>query len=424
MDNLRDAVERGLVTVTRTKGGHLVSGAVHDLLIRRDLEDMGAQWDEGRQAYFVSEAEGGRGMERIERRSKAVAAAVAARMAAARRDGVKMFDLQRARYQRKMAREIRAVYEKALDEHRRELNRVMERYANAADPVEAIKLGYRRDELESVMDGLAAGLANAGASAAALTDSALPQAAATSRYIASWQLDRMAGFRVSRFLAHDTSALALTGIGTYHGKFDLKAWDGVADKAKCRKIIKESVSRGLLTGEHPTKIAERMEGLFTGDTPLSPYKRALRIAQTETASIMNEGILETMRTADAAGLKMKKRWDATLDGSTRKDHRKVDGETVGLEEKFSNGLAGPGDGGAADRINCRCCLVEELDGFKPDFDMRRDNITGQATANRSYYAWAVEEGRTDMLDADELAECVRRGYMTQRQADAIISARR
>lgn len=423
MDELRAAVESGLVTVSPRGRGFLVTGAVNDMLVLPELEALGAVWMPKDQGYYIEQPEAARELESLGRRSKAVAAAVAARRAQAAKDGARIFDNQRERQQRKMARELRDVYALALAEHQAELRRVMARYESAQDPVEAIKLAYRRDELESVIEGLTDGLANAGRAAAALTDTNLAEAAAISRNVAAWQLDNMAGFRVSRFIANDTASLAVTGVATYHGKYDLKAWQGVADKRKARQIIKQSVSRGLLTGEHPGEVAKRLEGLFTGDTPLSPYKRAVRIAQTEMHSVMNQAALETMAAADAGGLKMKKTWDATLDSKTRQDHRKVDGETVDLDKPFSNGLMRPGDGGAADRINCRCALVSDLDGFTPDVRMRRDNEARQAIPYKTYYQWAVDEGHTDFLEDDELAEVVRRGYMTQAQADNILAAR-
>lgn len=395
MDELRAAVESGLISVSPRGRGFLVTGAVNDLLVLPELEAMGAAWMPKEQGYYVENPEAAKEMKRISRRSKAVAAALAARRARARKDGARLFDNQRARMQRRLARELREIYEQALSEHQAELRRVMARYESAQDPAEAMKLAYRRAELESVIDGLSDGLAKAGTAAAALTDSRLAEAAAISRNIAAWQLDNMSGFRVARFLAHDTASLAATGIATYHGKFDLKAWQGVADKRKARQIIKKSIMRGLLTGEHPSKMATRMEGLFTGDTPLSPYKRAVRIAQTEAHSIMNQAAFETMKAADAGGLKMKKRWDATLDGSTRKDHRKVDGETVDLDEAFSNGLMKPGDGGPADRINCRCALVNVLDGFTPDANLRRDNVTGKSIPYMTYAEWEAANGVTN-----------------------------
>lgn len=423
MDELRTAVESGLVSVSPRGRGFLVTGAVNDMLVLPELEALDAVWLPKDQGYFIEDPEAAKELERMSKRSKAVAAALATRRAQAQKDGARVFDNQRERQQRRMARDLREVYVLALAEHQAELRRVMARYEAAENPVEAIQLAYRRDELESVIEGLTEGLAGAGKAAAALTDTSLAGAAAVSRNVAAWQLDNMAGFRVSRFVANDTASLAVSGVGTYHGKFDLKAWQGVADKRKARQIIKQSISRGLLTGEHPGEVAKRLEGLFTGETPLSPYKRAVRIAQTEMHSIMNQAALETMAEANAGGLKMKKKWDATLDGSTRKSHRKVDGEVVDIDKPFSNGLMRPGDGEAAERINCRCALVNVLDGFTPDVEMRRDNVTKQAVPYRNYYKWAVDEGHADFLEDDELAEVVGRGYMTQAQADSIMASR-
>lgn len=395
MDELRAAVESGLISVSPRGRGFLVTGAVNDMLVLSELEALGAVWVPRHQGYYIERPDAEKELRRASRRSAAVAAALAARRARAQKDGAKLFDNQRKRQQAKLAREIRETYRQALAEHQAELRRVMARYENAQDPVEAVKLAYRRNELESVIEGLSDGLAKAGTAAAALTDARLAEAAAISRNVSAWQLDNMAGFHVSRFIAHDTASLAMTGVATYHGKFDLKAWDGVADRRKARQIIKQSISRGLLTGEHPSKVATRLEGLFTGDTPLSPYKRSVRIAQTEMHSVMNQAALETMAAADAGGLKMKKRWDATLDGSTRKDHRKVDGEVVDLDKPFSNGLMRPGDGGPADRINCRCALVNVLDGFTPDVNLRRDNVTKQSIPYMTYAEWEAANGVTN-----------------------------
>jgi SPP1 gp7 family putative phage head morphogenesis protein len=398
MDELRAAVESGLVTVSPRGRGFLVTGAVDDLLVLPELEALGAVWMPKQQGYYIEHDEAAaRELKRISLKSAAVAAALAARRERAADDGARLFDNQRARQQRKMARELREVYQQALQEHQAELRRVMAQYEGAQDPAEAVNLAYRRDELASVIEGLTEGLANAGRAAAALTDSRLAEAAAISRNISEWQLDNMAGFRVARFIANDTASLAITGVATYHGKYDLEAWDGVADKRKARQIIKQSISRGLLTGEHPSKVATRLEGLFTGKTPLSPYKRAVRIAQTEMHSVMNQAAYETMVAAEASGLKMKKQWNATLDDRTRSDHRKVDGEIVDLDKPFSNGLMRPGDGGAADRINCRCKLVEVLEGFKPDANLRRENVpyidddgerhTGKTIPYMTYEEW-------------------------------------
>lgn len=396
MATLEEAVSLGMVRVTAYGRGHLVTGAEGDMLLIAELETLGAVWNEAAAGYFVPAAANPEKMRALERSSKAALAALAARQALAREQGVKMFDRERGRQQRKATREIASIYEKAMAEHAAEiaaLKKTADHLGPDDDPAEYFKLLNRRKQLESVYDGLADGLASAGASAHRLMNAELAQSAAISYNIAAWQIDNMTGVRVARFLGHDFATLALSGVTSFHGKYDLAAWQGVSDRAKVRATIKRAVSRGLLTGEHPEKIARRIEGLFTGDEPLSPHARAVRIARTETNRVMNEATLETLRAANAAGVKVKHRWEATLDGDTRDSHRKVDGEVVEVGELFSNGLRRPGDGGPADSINCRCTLTPVVEGFTPNAPMRRDNETGELIPYMTYKEWAKKTGQ-------------------------------
>lgn len=400
MSALDNAVSLGMVTVSRSGGGYVVRGAETDLLIIDELEQMGGVWRDADRGYFVATENAAGRLDSLRRSSNAAAAALAARQSLAREQGVKLFDNQRERQQRKVTREISAVYDQALKEHEAEINRISELLQQDrppdVDPKEWAAITARRKntlaELESVYDGLSDGLANAGASAQRLMNGQLEESAAISRNVAAWQLDNMSGINVSRFLAHDQAALALTGVTSYHGKYDLKAWQGVADKRKARETIKKAVARGLLTGEHPNKIAGRIKGIYTGTEAGSPYKRAVRIARTETARVMSEATQETFRVANEKGVKVRNRWDATLDSKTRESHRKVDGEIREVGEKFSNGLRRVGDGGAADSINCRCCMTPVLDGFEPDSPVRRNNETGELMPYMTYEEWEKSRG--------------------------------
>lgn len=399
LEQVRGAVNIGMVSVERVRGGFAVYGARGDMILEGELEQTGAVWQEEKSRYFVSDGEHNAEFSVFTRRTKAARAALAARVALAREQGLRMFDNQRARQQRRVTREIEAVYLEAMREHREEIER-LRRAADAlpdwSDPAEYFRLMNQRKELESVYNSLADGLSKAGQSAYMLMNSELQRSAAISRNVMSWQIDNMAGMRVSRFVGHDFASLAVTGIGTYHGRYDLKAWQGVADRAECRRIIKNAVARGLLTGEHPERIAKRIEGVFTGNEPLSPHARAVRIARTETNRVMSEVAQQTIKAANASGIKIKNRWDATLDSKTRESHRKVDGEVREPGDRFSNGARRPGDGGAAESINCRCALVPVLDGFKPDAPIRRDNDTGELIPYMTYSEWErMNNGVTD-----------------------------
>lgn len=377
-EQLRECVRLGLVTVSGVRGGYEVRGAENDMHLRAELEQAGAEWDEGRWAYFLASASAeSRGIARevksLQKATKAAALALAARRELAARNGSRVFDLERRKYQKQLTREIRAVYEQAMLEHMQSIKSI-DRILSNGKP-EGVDAGEwartvamrknTKKELESVVDALAAGLAKAGQNALAVTNASLPESAATARRIASWQVSNMAGLDVSRLIGHNYAALAATGATSYHGKYDLKAWQGVADRGQCRNAIKKAVMRGLLTGEHPEMIAQRFEGLFKGTEPLSPHARAVRIARTETNRVMNEATLERISEANAKGIKTLKRWDAKLDERVRDSHARVHGEVRADGEKFSNGCLKPGDGGPAESINCRCSLEPVLEGFDP-----------------------------------------------------------
>lgn len=393
---LAQAVERGLVTVSAVPGGYEIAGAVRDLLIMAELENMGAVWRDRKEVYFIaagSDADGvDRSLDRLRLKTAAVAAALAARGAKARRDGLAEYDRQRARLMRSMTRDLKEIYKQALQEHRQALDATIKAIAAAADPVEAIKLAHRRNELASVIDELEAGLSKAGINAERYVSGRLVEAAAISRRVAAWQIDNMSGVEVSRMIGHNFATIAATARTSYHGKYDLKAWQGVADRAQARKTIKLAITRGVLTGEHPSKIAHRIEGLFTGDEPLSPYKRSVRIAQTEAHRVLAQAAEELMQDAADAGAREFKRWDATLDSKTRESHRDLDGQLRRPGESFAPGIYKPGDGGPAESINCRCALVPVHDGFGPEFPVRRDNDARKSIPYMTYREWEAWKG--------------------------------
>lgn len=82
--------------------------------------------------------------------------------------------------------------------------------------------------------------------------------------------------------------------------------------------------------------------------------KAKMIARTESTGALNGGSLQYY---DLAGVKWKK-WVTAGDEHVRESHKRINGETVDINEKFSNGLDFPGGEGPADQvINCRCTFV-------------------------------------------------------------------
>lgn len=154
--------------------------------------------------------------------------------------------------------------------------------------------------------------------------------------------------------------------------------------------INQCVTQGIIQGESLMQMAERI-GKATGEPSASAM---MRNARTMHTSAENAGRLEAMHQAQEKGIKMKKRWLATLDSHTRDTHADLDGQTVDVDEPFTVDVDGktmeiryPGDPDADPKLvwNCRCSLVE-VDPEFPDGLPRRDG-DGNIIEDMTYRQW-------------------------------------
>jgi len=116
--------------------------------------------------------------------------------------------------------------------------------------------------------------------------------------------------------------------------------------------LASAIAAGLAEGEGIALITERVNQIYSE----YPTYRAEMIARTEATAANNIGFQEGYKQSGVANAK---EWISTGDGRTRDSHLDLDGEVVGIEEEFSNGLQYPGDpnGSPEEVINCRCVLA-------------------------------------------------------------------
>lgn len=112
------------------------------------------------------------------------------------------------------------------------------------------------------------------------------------------------------------------------------------------------LAEGIGAGEGIAKLTDRVNSVYE---EYSTY-RAEMIARTEATAANNRGFMESY---EQSGVANAKEWIATGDGKTRDSHAGADGEIVGLDKNFSNGLEYPGDpsGDPSETVNCRCVLA-------------------------------------------------------------------
>lgn len=153
--------------------------------------------------------------------------------------------------------------------------------------------------------------------------------------------------------------------------------------------IKQNITVGLMNGDRYTTMANRIKQSVDGD-----YKKAIRIARTETHRVREAGNIDAAMSVDKelkigeSGTRMVKTWrtmkdervrPAKVKGKNRKyDHRKMDGVAILVDEEFTlpSGAKtmAPGQSGVAgEDINCRCYLSYGLQ--KVDLRVGVDNDT-------------------------------------------------
>lgn len=226
---------------------------------------------------------------------------------------------------------------------------------------------------------------------------------------------------VSRLVKDDPQLLPKIGKTTSEKirRGELKKWN--------EKQIQSVMMQGVLQGESIPKIAKR---LATTVGEKNSYSH-IRAARTMTTSAENAGRIDSYKRAEAMGIKMKKQWLATQDNRTRHSHVLLDGESVPINEKFSNGLMFPADpdGAPAEVYNCRCTLIGDIADVSDELD---DQLNPEL-ANMGYEEWTethemaqlediisgtgnvtIEEASEDWFEyenANMMAEYIRTGKM-------------
>lgn len=123
-----------------------------------------------------------------------------------------------------------------------------------------------------------------------------------------------------------------------------------------KKKLRKTLTEGVKEGEGVKELSKRVADTFN----VRRGAETERIARTEVLSASNGADLEAY---NQSGVVEKKEWLTTMDDRTRDWHAMMDGEVVGINKKFSNGLMFPGDPSApADEIiNCRCTTLPVIE---------------------------------------------------------------
>lgn len=161
----------------------------------------------------------------------------------------------------------------------------------------------------------------------------------------------------------------------------------IEDLSKLQRVI----TQGFIQGQSVKQLSANISDLMSN----AGFK-ADRIARTESARTANLGNYAATQDAISQGVDIKKQWIATLDDRTRSSHAALDGQIKEQDEYFSIG----GDKAllpmqftqAKNNINCRCTIVDVVDGVSPQARGGRNPRTGEPEyfEFKTFDAWAKD----------------------------------
>lgn len=176
-------------------------------------------------------------------------------------------------------------------------------------------------------------------------------------------LDEVKSERWDRELGNDLFALASATGQAFGERFAKQAGGSYdhdrtvgwlrANAQRSARAINEStageIEQALMSADHPA-IPDTISHVFD----VAGTARSAQIAETAVGRIANFASHEAARHSGYSS----KTWTVQSD-NPRASHAEIDGETVRLEEAFSNGLSFPGDpaGGADEVAGCTCSLT-------------------------------------------------------------------
>lgn len=250
------------------------------------------------------------------------------------------------------------------------------------------------DQMKALKKTLAQDLTATDKIAMAYVNGSLPGVYAEGMNFATYEIEHGAKVDLSFTLYDKTTVAEL--VANEPDLLPQAQVDEGKDLAWNQKHVTSAVTQGVLQGQSIPQLAASIAGIAGMD-----QRAAMRSARTAMTSAHNLGKFKGYGNAAKMGIDVQKRWLAALDKRTRAGHRHLDGETVGLDEEFSNGLKYPGDsdGAGSEVYNCRCTMVPVI-GDVPYDEVKRASKLGDMT----YDEWKNEKLTAEQKKAKSLDE--------------------
>lgn len=270
-------------------------------------------------------------------------------------------------------REIAEVLRNALDEIRKEMSKIYEKYASGGILTKAEMTKYNRlTTLEKQIDDI---MKPAIKETGAILDRIPPAMYNESFFHYAWAMDQTSGLRIAWGVLNEKAIVE--NLANTFAKIALQRY-----KLNSPLQFRAALSKGLIQGQSYVEMMRDLKKAVN----LKNYE-AMRILRTEGQYAVNAGQADLYNRAIAKGIEGNRIYDATLDARTRQTHGAADGQPFhpadgtfqvdGIDSGYFivggektpypawEGLS------AENRVNCRCRVRFQIDGYSPQLRRTR-----------------------------------------------------
>jgi SPP1 gp7 family putative phage head morphogenesis protein len=285
-------------------------------------------------------------------------------------------------------RRVAAVLRKALDEIRAEMSKIYERYATDGLLTTADMTRYAR--YAAMETNILAKLEPALRSSTTTMKRLTPEQYNEAFFRAAWRIDNETGLALNWGVINTEAIKAAYAITDPANKAMAEALRNYT--AHARRLIRVAINDGLAQGKSYYDMMRDIREALN-----KTNYEAMRIIRTEGQSAINAGTADAYDRALDEGIEAKVKWSATLDGRTRDQHAAMDGQERDEDGMFHfpNGEIAPypcWEGlSAENRINCRCGMRMDIEGYSPQLRRTRDQ---GVIPYRTYAEWEKDSGPT------------------------------
>lgn len=188
---------------------------------------------------------------------------------------------------------------------------------------------------------------------------------------AAWRIDSEAGIALNWGVINTDAIKAAYAITDPANKAMAEALKNYSMRA--RRVIRVALNDGLAQGKSYYEMMRDIKKALN-----KTNFDAMRIIRTEGQSAINAGTADAYGRAIDDGVDGVVKWSSTKDGRTRDQHSTMDGQTRDKDGlfHFPNKETAPypcWEGlSAENRINCRCAIRMEIEGYSPKLMRTRE----------------------------------------------------